>query len=76
MKFEWKLLQENLPKEGIYIRTYESRIDLLKVVIVGPGIILFEEMKVQRKHLTCMEYLCLTYWFPLVLLSLSVLNSW
>uniref|UniRef100_A0A7N0UI68 UBC core domain-containing protein n=1 Tax=Kalanchoe fedtschenkoi TaxID=63787 RepID=A0A7N0UI68_KALFE len=31
---EWKILVDNLP-EGIYVRTYESRIDLLRAVILG-----------------------------------------
>ncbi|MFS7920942.1 putative ubiquitin-conjugating enzyme E2, ubiquitin-conjugating enzyme/RWD [Helianthus anomalus] len=31
---EWKTLEENLP-EGIFVRVYESRIDLLRAVIVG-----------------------------------------
>lgn len=38
MKREWKLLENGLPKEGVYVRTYETRIDLLKVVIIGPGL--------------------------------------
>lgn len=31
---EWKILEKNLP-ESIYVRTYESRIDLLRAVIIG-----------------------------------------
>ncbi|XP_022862514.1 putative ubiquitin-conjugating enzyme E2 38 [Olea europaea var. sylvestris] len=32
---EWKILEKNLP-EMIYVRVYESRMDLLRAVIVGP----------------------------------------
>ncbi|KAF3623771.1 putative DELLA protein RGL1-like [Capsicum annuum] len=31
---EWKILEKHLP-ESIYVRTYESRMDLLRAVIVG-----------------------------------------
>ncbi|KAL9689859.1 hypothetical protein QQ045_010250 [Rhodiola kirilowii] len=31
---EWKILSENLP-ESIFVRTYETRIDLLRAVIIG-----------------------------------------
>ncbi|PHT66947.1 putative ubiquitin-conjugating enzyme E2 39 [Capsicum annuum] len=31
---EWKILEKQLP-ESIYVRTYESRMDLLRAVIVG-----------------------------------------
>ncbi|KEH22433.1 putative aminoacyltransferase, E1 ubiquitin-activating enzyme [Medicago truncatula] len=31
---EWKILEKNLP-DSIYVRAYESRIDLLRAVIVG-----------------------------------------
>lgn len=33
---EWKILEQNLP-ETIYVRVYESRMDLLRAVIVGPA---------------------------------------
>ncbi|XP_074284886.1 putative ubiquitin-conjugating enzyme E2 38 isoform X2 [Silene latifolia] len=33
---EWKILEQNLP-ETIYVRVYESRMDLLRAVIIGPA---------------------------------------
>ncbi|KAA8531216.1 hypothetical protein F0562_005870 [Nyssa sinensis] len=33
---EWKVLEQNLP-ESIYVRVYESRIDLLRAMIIGPA---------------------------------------
>lgn len=33
---EWKILEQNLP-ETIFVRVYESRMDLLRAVIVGPS---------------------------------------
>ncbi|KNA03489.1 hypothetical protein SOVF_208620 isoform A [Spinacia oleracea] len=33
---EWKILEQNLP-ETIYVRVYESRMDLLRAVIIGPS---------------------------------------
>ncbi|CAI9761503.1 unnamed protein product [Fraxinus pennsylvanica] len=32
---EWNLLKKNLPK-SIFVRVYESRIDLMRIVIIGP----------------------------------------
>ncbi|KAG8372870.1 hypothetical protein BUALT_Bualt12G0112100 [Buddleja alternifolia] len=32
---EWKILEKNLP-ESIYVQVYETRIDLLRAVIIGP----------------------------------------
>ncbi|XP_021717373.1 putative ubiquitin-conjugating enzyme E2 38 isoform X2 [Chenopodium quinoa] len=33
---EWKILEQNLP-ETIFVRVYESRMDLLRAVIIGPS---------------------------------------
>ncbi|KAK9664204.1 hypothetical protein RND81_14G025800 [Saponaria officinalis] len=33
---EWKILEQNLP-ETIFVRVYESRMDLLRAVIIGPA---------------------------------------
>lgn len=33
---EWKILEQNLP-ETIFVRAYESRMDLLRAVIIGPS---------------------------------------
>ena len=34
---EWQQLQSGLPADGIYIRAYETRLDLLKMMIIGPA---------------------------------------
>ncbi|KAI3919234.1 hypothetical protein MKW92_012802 [Papaver armeniacum] len=32
---EWKILKQDLPHDSIYVRVYETRIDLLRAVIIG-----------------------------------------
>ncbi|KAI3919230.1 hypothetical protein MKW92_012798, partial [Papaver armeniacum] len=34
---EWKILKQDLPRDSIYVRVYEARIDLLRAVIIGPA---------------------------------------
>ncbi|XP_019171907.1 PREDICTED: putative ubiquitin-conjugating enzyme E2 38 [Ipomoea nil] len=33
---EWKILEKNLPAGSVFVRAYDSRVDLLRAAIVGP----------------------------------------